>query len=1283
MTRKMMMIKKTLLMVLMLTFGTTVSWGQTPDYSGTYYIGSKAFIEGSSSSNFYLCPTIGWCYYVYNGETSVEAEKNNFTGTDNGQPFLTTDKTFNSIDRTEWTLEKHLTENYYYIKHTIDDKYMVFNGQIYSTTDANCMRVHLETMTTPDDNTLFAVTPHNGYFVISPKNEPNQYLQVIGDNVDSFVGGEGVTGGPTNFENIKGIIGITDDIDNANAAFYLDDIIERPTISYNTNNNIEITTTVLRPTIYYTLDGSTPTVKKGIQYNVPFEVADNVTTIKAIVVDQIGKVSNVTTFIPQVLLGSTHIRLIQSQANNGYYYMLPGPGDAVNTLSLYRVSMQWHFLNAGVEGDEQYYYMVNHSGDYLCWNETSLQLTSFDNTATDQFKFRLVSCTEAGVYNLVPHGLTTGNMYLLKDNASTESFTLGSDATDAKAQWKFVKTDEFDSSIPFKLSNSNESYFYRLGNNSNYIVPNETALTTTTSPDNNASWFIEYVLEIPDPENPPAEDAPSYYYIRNAITNDYLYFNKTNVSAESSFEMRSSIDDADDKDRFQYTWARATDADKYYLIPKKLFSSMLGTGNYTSLSLSGGMLGTASGRGTSTIAWTIAEADGFCLDPELTMDADGYVMMTCKTNGSEIFYTTYGDYTDETGEDPSTNPNVPVESGKRPEAPTKLYATNFLLGLDATQVRAQAVLKNDHSKKSAVKIINLLVCPNVKVEDTDYHDAQGSVTIPKVKIGTVGEGDDEHDVYADIYYTIDGTDPRTKLVETTSHAIEPEIIFDYNSKTKIRAVAAKNGYRASESLYVMDVVYMPTVTLDKSDYTYTYSAIIEGGKIVSQEIKPIITKVEVNVGEGTEEIPLADINTDNIQYKDNKESGPASIIVYARNKQYFEDNNKTCYKLYGITNFTIKKAPITTVTLKEGEEFMYNHTSQSPTIKSVIAECGNENLNIINFPDYYTVTGNVQISAGVHTIVVSAKDDTNFSDKNPNTDPVEKATTTFTIKRKPLTHEDVKITIEKVEKTGGGYDYVPTLKDGSFTMKKGRDYEYELDTDNGIIFTFRGLANGNYGETDENTSLEKERVLEFIDLPFYRTANRDVEYAAVYVNTSDDLITPYGMTAYIVTDKTTKNTVAVEKINYIPKDVPVLLLTGKKADGFGKGIFQPTIEEPEYTDAQLNVIKTKNKLVRNASLIDVTTAQYYLFHEGEFVLNAAGQLPVGKIYLDLVSSSGNAPRLFIDGSQTTDIGEIIQGSEFVVNGRSEHWYTLDGRRLNGKPTKKGLYINNGNKVVIK
>jgi hypothetical protein len=29
------------------------------------------------------------------------------------------------------------------------------------------------------------------------------------------------------------------------------------------------------------------------------------------------------------------------------------------------------------------------------------------------------------------------------------------------------------------------------------------------------------------------------------------------------------------------------------------------------------------------------------------------------------------------------------------------------------------------------------------------------------------------------------------------------------------------------------------------------------------------------------------------------------------------------------------------------------------------------------------------------------------------------------------------------------------------------------------------------------------------------------------------------------------------------------------------------------------------------------------------------------------------------------------------------WYTLDGRRLNGKPTKPGLYIHGGRAVVVK
>jgi hypothetical protein len=32
---------------------------------------------------------------------------------------------------------------------------------------------------------------------------------------------------------------------------------------------------------------------------------------------------------------------------------------------------------------------------------------------------------------------------------------------------------------------------------------------------------------------------------------------------------------------------------------------------------------------------------------------------------------------------------------------------------------------------------------------------------------------------------------------------------------------------------------------------------------------------------------------------------------------------------------------------------------------------------------------------------------------------------------------------------------------------------------------------------------------------------------------------------------------------------------------------------------------------------------------------------------------------------------------------SSVWYTIDGRRLNGEPTQRGIYIHNGQKFVVK
>ena len=48
---------------------------------------------------------------------------------------------------------------------------------------------------------------------------------------------------------------------------------------------------------------------------------------------------------------------------------------------------------------------------------------------------------------------------------------------------------------------------------------------------------------------------------------------------------------------------------------------------------------------------------------------------------------------------------------------------------------------------------------------------------------------------------------------------------------------------------------------------------------------------------------------------------------------------------------------------------------------------------------------------------------------------------------------------------------------------------------------------------------------------------------------------------------------------------------------------------------------------------------------------------------------------FDDDGEATGIAPMDNG-KWIMDNEAGAWYTLDGRRLNGKPTRKGLYINN-------
>jgi hypothetical protein len=46
---------------------------------------------------------------------------------------------------------------------------------------------------------------------------------------------------------------------------------------------------------------------------------------------------------------------------------------------------------------------------------------------------------------------------------------------------------------------------------------------------------------------------------------------------------------------------------------------------------------------------------------------------------------------------------------------------------------------------------------------------------------------------------------------------------------------------------------------------------------------------------------------------------------------------------------------------------------------------------------------------------------------------------------------------------------------------------------------------------------------------------------------------------------------------------------------------------------------------------------------------------------------------------STSLNQVTSDKSQVT---SDEWYTIDGRKLNGMPAKKGIYIHNGKKGVV-
>ena len=171
------------------------------------------------------------------------------------------------------------------------------------------------------------------------------------------------------------------------------------------------------------------------------------------------------------------------------------------------------------------------------------------------------------------------------------------------------------------------------------------------------------------------------------------------------------------------------------------------------------------------------------------------------------------------------------------------------------------------------------------------------------------------------------------------------------------------------------------------------------------------------------------------------------------------------------------------------------------------------------------------------------------------------------------------------------------------------------------------------------------------------------KWASYYA--AEDLAVPAGAKAYRVTAHDASS-VTVEEVDYIQANTGVLLNAAAAVEGTALEVAAST--GTSYT----------SELSGTVAAGSMTTGTNYILYNGAFVLAEGTSLAANRCYLP-VAAGGARELQIVFADESTGISRITTDLSEVEGA----WYTVDGRKLQGKPTVKGLYIVNGKKVVVK
>lgn len=498
-------------------------------------------------------------------------------------------------------------------------------------------------------------------------------------------------------------------------------------------------------------------------------------------------------------------------------------------------------------------------------------------------------------------------------------------------------------------------------------------------------------------------------------------------------------------------------------------------------------------------------------------------------------------------------------------------------------------------------------------------------------------------------------------------------------------VIGKNNYMGSVeksfSISSLDISEAKVILYELANYVYDGTAKNPGVR---------------EVGIGTIVVPTSSYTS---EISDNVNAGKVTVTVTGSGN----------FSGSASTSFNILQKPLSEEMVSlDKTSFPYNEKKQKPVVTV-------SDGNIMTEADY-TITNEGGTEEGTYDVIVTGKNnytgtitkkydiirsdmpvDVKPGDENPSADDA-------TISVTPVSKGSNEVKVSDIKTTESESVTIP-----------------ETCTINGQTYTITGIADGAFA----NASNLKDLYLPETEEPL--TIGKDAIPAAANVHVPLSLLAQYAlMPAMAENFRNGKVMTTVKAKNrywtfssgvdvYVPEGLDVYI--AREHNDYSVSIIQLT--DNELAVGGQRVIKANNGVLINSSgndtpytfvacpkrmtsgtaittddnkdyglrncLIPVIVAthfesgNYYFMKNNEFYRitdeSEDIKVPAGKAVLYLKSAKASARVRLVNG--TTDI------SSETIEDQQDEWYTIEGLKLDGRPTKEGIYIHNKKKVYIR